>query len=306
MHLDSQKKPKYDVRLYNDMPQGGLYNGIASRGFFALIVTIFFLCPFLLHTKGGQLLQSLQQSRNKAKVPFFWAIASLAHVFNIYIIFKIQITICYPYRAAYLYIRNCIVLNVILLYILVTSGIIVFVHSKYITFPIPKTWNILMKCCGRKQHKIITTVSLWGIYMSVACLLLCLPYQALMVSANPHLYGFGILTVWCAMFVCIIITSIPFTIDQIFIKEEEYRITLKQAFRQIMVLLFITVLVFGFGSITFCITLVLHLSKYGEKTQSFSKSVYFVLRYTALPIAARMIQMLYHKVKVKIHVCFQH
>ena len=51
--------------------------------------------------------------------------------------------------------------------------------------------------------------------------------QLLLVSANPHLYEFGILTVWCAMFVCIIITSIPFTIDQIFIKEEEYRITPK-------------------------------------------------------------------------------
>ena len=306
MHLDSQKKPKYDVRLYNHMPQGGLHSGIVNRGFFALIGTVLFLCPFLLHTMGRQLIKNLQQSRSKAKVPFFWAVASLAHVLNIYIIFKIQITTCYPYRAADLNIRNCIVSNVLLLYILVTSSIIVYVHSKYVTFPIPKTWNILMKCCGRKQHKIIMTISLWGIYLSAAGLLECLPYQALMVSANPHLYGFGILTVWCSMFVCIILTSIPFTIDQIFINEAEYKITPKHAFRHIMVLLFIAVLVFGFGSLTFSITLVLHLSKYGEKTQSVSKSVYFVLRYTVLPIAAWMIQVLYHKVKVKIHRTFQH
>ena len=104
-------------------------------------------------------------------------------------------------------------------------------------------------------------------------LVMCVPYQLLLVSANPHLYGFAILTVWCAMFVCIIITSIPFTIDQIFIKEEEYRITPKQALRQILLLMFIAVLVFGFGSLTFSITLVLHLSKYGEKTQSVSKTV---------------------------------
>ena len=305
MELDSEKKPEYDIRLYNHMPQGGLHSGIANKGFFALIVTVLFLCPFLLHTKGGQLIKSLQQSRNKAKVPFFWAVASLAHVVNIYFIFKVQIATCYPYKEANLNIRNCIVSNVILLYIFIPVSIIVYVHSKYATFPIPKSWQVLMKCCGRKKHRLITTVSLWGIYMCVVDLLGCLPYQALMVSANPHLYGFGILTVWCAMFVCIIITSIPFTIDQIFIEEEEYRITPNQAFRQIMVLLFIAVLVFGFGSLTFSITLVLHLSKYGEKTQSFSKSVYFVLRYTILPIAAWMIQVLYHKAKVRIHQIFQ-
>ena len=152
-----------------------------------------------------------------------------------------------------------------------------YIHSKYITFPIPKTWRTLTKCCGRKQHRIITTMSLWGIYMSAIWLLAFLPFQLLLVSINPHLYGIAILTVWYAMFVCIIVTSIPFTIDQVFIKGEEYRITPKQACRQILLLMFIAVLVFGFGSLTFSIALVLHLSKYGEKTQSVSTSVYFVL-----------------------------
>ena len=207
MDLDSEKKPEYDIRLYNHMPQGGLHSGIANQGFFALIGTVLFLCPFLLHTKGGQLMKSLHRSRNEAKIPFFWAVASLAHVTNIYFIFKLQIAACYPYKEADLNIRNCIVFHVILLYIFVTLSIIVYVHSKYATFPIPKSWKVLIKCCGRRKHRIITATSLWGIYMSVVALLGCLPYQALMVSANPHLYGFGILTVWCAMFVCITITQ---------------------------------------------------------------------------------------------------
>ena len=181
--------------------------------------------------------------------------------------------------------------------ILIASGITAHVHSKYITFPIPKTWSIITKCCGRKQHRIITTISLWGIYMSVEGLLLCLPFQILLVSANPHLYGFSILTVWCAMFVCIIATSIPFTIDQIFIKEEEYRITPKQAFQQILLLMFISVLIFGFGSLTFSITLVLHLSKYGEETRTFSSSLMFVLHHTLLPIGAWIIRRVGVKVR---------
>ena len=157
-------------------------------------------------------------------------------------------------------------------------------------------WGMFTKCCGSKQHKIVKTISLWGIYYSIFILILCVPYQLLLVSANPHLYGFAILTVWCAMFVCIIITSIPFTIDQIFIKEVEYRITPKQALRQILLLMFIAVLVFGFGSLTFSITLVLHLSKYGEKTQSVSKTINFILRHAVLPIVLWMVQKLRKKI----------
>ena len=303
MDMTSGVELGYDVRVKHYMPQGKKHRGIPHPGFYALIITIGLLTPFLLYTKGGQLIKSLKQSRSKVKVPFFWAVASLAHVFNIYMILKLLIATCCPYRK---YTDKIIsTSNFLLGFMLISSLMLAYIHTKYITFPIPRTWSIFTKCCGRNQHRIITTISLWGIYMSVVGLLLHLPFQLLLVSANPHLYGFGILTVWCTMFVCIIITSIPFTIDQIFIKEEEYRITPKQALRQILLLMFIVVLVFGFGSLTFSITLVLHLSKYGEETQSFTKSLYFVLRYTALPIASWMIQVLYHKVKLEMRQIFQ-
>ena len=307
--MDLVRKFRYDVRVQNYMPQGTQHLGIPNRVFYALLITMGLLVPFLLYTKRGQLIKSLQQSRSKAKVPFFWAVASLAHVFNVYMITKLLITTCHPYGQRKFdiefAIRDCTAANFILGFTLISSLMIAYIHSKYITFPIPITWSLLTNCCGRNQHRIITTISLWGIYMSVMGLLGCLPFQLLLVSANPHLYGFAILTVWCAMFVCIIITSILFTIDQIFIKEEEYRITPKQAFRQILLLMFIAVLVFGFGSLTFSITLVIHLSKYGEETQSFTKSVYFILRYTALPITSWMIQVLYHKVKLEIRLIFR-
>ena len=306
MDLMFGSKLRSDVRVHNQMPQGTKHQGIPNPGFYALIITIGLLTPFLLYTKGGQLIKSLQQSRSKAKVPFFWAVASLAHVFNIYMILKILIATCYPYTVSTdNIISNCTASNFPLGFMLISSLMLAYIHTKYITFPIPRTWSIFTKCCGRNQHRIIATISLWGIYMSVVGLLIRLPFQLLLVSANPHLYGFGILTVWCAMFVCIIIISVPFTIDQIFIKEEEYRITPKQALRQILILMFIAVLVSGFGSLTFSITLVLHLSKYGEETQSFTKSVYFVLRYTALPIVSWIIQVLYHRVKLEMRQIFQ-
>ena len=306
MDLKFVSKLRYDVRVRNAMPQGKKHASFVKHGFYALIITLGLLAPFLLYTKGGQLIKSLQQSRSKAKVPFFWAVASLAHVFNIYMISKLLVTTCHPSgRRHFVSIHICTGSYYILGLMLISSFMIAYIHSKNITIPIPIAWDILTRCCGRKQDRIITTLSLWGIYMSVMGLLGCLPFQFLLVSTNPHLYGFGILTVWCVMFLCIIITSIPFTIDQIFIKQAEHRITPKQMLRIILLLTFIAVLVFGFGSLTFSITLVLHLSKYGEQTQSFRKSVYFVLRYTALPIASWMIQVLYHKVKLEIRLIFQ-
>ena len=287
---------KIGVYLQSHHKQSHL-NGV---GMFLLLLGI--AAPYILHGIGKNKLASLQQSRSKAKVPFFWAVASLAHVFNIYTTAELLTLSCNPnniVRNTEHRIETCSLPIPVFIFIFIASGVTAYIHSKYITFPIPKTWSIITKCCGRKQHvhRIITTTSIWGIYMSLMRLLLHLPLQLVLVSVNPHLYGFTILTVWCAMFVCIIVTSIPFTIDQIFIKEEEYRITPKQALRQILLLMFIAVLVFGFGSITFSITLVLHLSKYGEETRTVSSSLMFVLHHTLLPIGAWIIRRVGVKVR---------
>ena len=186
---------------------------------------------------------------------------------------------------------------IVFILILIESGVLAYIHSKYITFPNSQNMEHVYKLLWKKTTRNHCNNISLGIYISVVFHFFILPVQLLLVSINPHLYGFGILTVWCAMFVCIIVTSIPFTIDQIFIKEEEYRITPKQALQQILLLMFIAVLVFGFGSLTFSITLVLHLSKYGEETRTLSSSLIFVLHHTLLPIGAWIIRRVGAKVR---------
>ena len=209
MDLEHEERLQYDARLYVTMPHAGEHKPIPARGYYGLVSTLALLAPFLLYTKGGQLIKRLQQSRSKAKVPFFWAVASLAHVFNVYMILKLFVATCHPYRPPGLRIPNCTLASTILGYVLVTVCITACIHSKYISFPIPKTWSIVTNCCKNRKYQVFTTISLWGIYCSATWLVGCLPFQLLLVSANPHLYGFAILTVWCAMFACIIITSIP-------------------------------------------------------------------------------------------------
>ena len=303
----ANNRPAADVRNTNRRLQIDAYlhahhkqSHFVGVGLFLFLLVI--ATPYIFHSIGKKQLMSLQQSRSKAKVPFFWAVASLAHVFNIYFTAASLTLGCNPnniVRTTEHKVETCSLTITGFIIIFITSGATACIHSKYISFPIPITWSIITKCCGRKRqvHRIIATISLWGIYMSVVGLLLHLPFQFLLVSVNPHLYGFAILTVWCVMFVCIIVTSIPFTIDQIFIKEEEYRITPIQALQQILLLMFIAILVFGFGSLTFSITLILHLSKYGEETRTFSSSLIFVLHHTLLPIGAWIIRRVGVKVR---------
>ena len=265
--------------------------------FCSLIVCIPFIFQFLLYTKGRRIVRRLQQSRSKARIPLFWALSSLAHLFNIYMIYNGLLAVCVPYMSSRAQTRFCIQYTFFGIYTLVSLLLAAYIHSGDITFNMPRTWSIFTRCCEKQQHRLIMTISLWGIYCSLLLLVMCTPYQLLLMSTNPHLYGFGILTVWCAMFVCIILASIPFTIDQIFMKDEEYRITPKQAIRQILLLMFIAVLVFGLGSLTFSITLVLHLSKYGEKTQNVATSVYFVLKHVAIPIFVWMAKRMLQKIR---------
>ena len=293
---------EYDVRLYGSMPRSLLLirHHTMTNAYGGLLTCITLITPFLLYTQGRQQIKTLQQSRSKAKVPFFWAVASFAHVFNVYMTYNGLVVICFqPGSRVENERKACLQASCGIIYTLLTMCSIAYFHSKYITFPIPRTWDVFpSQCCGGKQYQVIRILSILGIYYCIVLLLLCFPVQLLLVSVNPHLYGFGILTVWCAMFVCIIVTSIPFTIDQIFIKEEEYRITPKQAFQQIMLLVFIAVLVFGFGSLVFSITLLIRLSKYGEKTQSMTKSWSFILQHTAVPIVFWIVKRI-QRVKVK-------
>ena len=216
--------PKSDLRLRHDMhiKRGYLsiwHHSIENAGA-DLIGLLCLITPFLLCIKGKQLILSLQESNSKAKLPFFWATSSIVHIFNIYMSVKALTLMCHYDRYIYLttFKVNCTAVSIYILFIIMTSGCIAYAHSKMLTFAIPRMCGMFTKYCGSKQHTIVTTISLWGMYYSIFMLLMCVPFQLLLVSANPHLYGFGILTVWCAMFVCIIITSIPFTIDQIFIK----------------------------------------------------------------------------------------
>ena len=108
MHLDMFLRDngfKYDVDIQATMPRRTVYEGAmvmsgydTQNTFRSLIVTLVLFAPFLLYTKGGKLVKSLQQSRSRAKVPFFSAVASLAHVFNVYVMAKVSLIEYYGYE----------------------------------------------------------------------------------------------------------------------------------------------------------------------------------------------------------------
>ena len=59
------------------------------------VVLVVIGTPYILHIIGRKELKSLQRSRSKIKLPFFWAVTSLAHIFNIYVVTKLLDVKCY-------------------------------------------------------------------------------------------------------------------------------------------------------------------------------------------------------------------
>lgn len=290
----------FDVRLIHDIRSKGtkiaspLWQPPANRLNFLLIFSSL-VVPVLIHIKGKKVVKNLEQSTSRAKLALFWSVASLSHVFNIYIFTKTGLTGSYHLRKFYL--TSSLVFILALGYTLLAVGGISYSHSKYITFPILCPWKTFALCCNKKHHRIIMILTLVGIYISTEILLVCVPYQVLLVSINPHLHGFTVLTVWCVMIWCIILFSIPLTIDQMFVKETKYKLTPKQALQQILLLLFTAFFVFGLGSMTFSIVLFLHLSKYGEKTQTTRNVTLFMFRHVALPVGAWILRKAFWKIR---------
>ena len=268
--------------------------GIAAMWFVALLLLLW---PFLIHTKGKQVVRALHLSKNKHKVPFFWAVAVLSPVFNTYMTGKLVIIGCHPIREYDAIVKNAQAIAVGLSYMNVSLVIAAVQHSKFVLIPIPRCFNMFHMCLGGRTDRILMTVSLYSVYYSVGCLYLCIPFQVLLLCANPHLHAFTILTVWCMMAGCVILTSILFSIDQVFITNMDFGIKPKQAIRQLL-LLFLTVLVLlGFGSFTFSIRLVLHLTKYGEENQSISKSWNFLLKHVVLPLVVWIAKTMLKRIK---------
>ena len=177
----TNNRPVADVRNLDNRLQIDTYlqshhkqSHRSSGTMFLLLLVI--ATPYILHGIGKKWLASLQQSRSKAKVPFFWAVASLAHVFNIYMTVEGLTLGCDQsniVRNTEHGVGSCSSAITVFIFINITSGITAYIHSKYITFPIPKTLSIITKCWRIKQHvhRIIATTAIWGVYMSVMGLL---------------------------------------------------------------------------------------------------------------------------------------
>ena len=100
--------------------------------------------PYMLHGIDKNQLESLQQS--------------LAHVFNVYMTAELLTLNCNDnsiVRNTEQTIKICSLAITAFILILIASGITAHIHRKYITFPIPRTWSMLMSCCGTNQHRII-------------------------------------------------------------------------------------------------------------------------------------------------------
>ena len=115
------------------------------------VLLLSFLWPFLLQTNGKQVVRALHQSKNKCKVPFFWAVVVLSPVFNTYMTGKLVIIGSHPARVHDAVAKNAQAVAVGLSYMNVSLIIAAVQHSKFVLIPIPRCFNIFHMCLGRSK-----------------------------------------------------------------------------------------------------------------------------------------------------------
>ncbi len=116
------------------------------------------------------------------------------------------------------------------------------------------------------------------------------PYVVLLVGTNPFLYGSALLAIVLTGSFLILLTATLFTFGQVFLGDPDFRLSRREAVRQVGHLVLAATGCAGVALFLGCICFLLLLSKGGNKVQSVSGVASFFMSHvvlTALPLLMR-------------------
>ena len=88
--------------MYGEMDNMTILHHSIGNACSNLLSPLGLLTPFLLCIQGKQLIKRLQDSKSKAKLPFFWATSTIIHIssINFYVSVKFLTVLCLYRRYA--------------------------------------------------------------------------------------------------------------------------------------------------------------------------------------------------------------
>ena len=108
------------------------------------------------------------------------------------------------------------------------------------------------------------------------------PFAVLLVGTNPFLYGSALLAIVLAASLLVLLTATLFTFGQVFLGDPDFRLSRREAVRQVGRLLLPATGCAGVALFLGCICFLLLLSKGGNKVQSVSGVASFFMSHVVL------------------------
>ena len=256
--------------------------------FYLMLITLGMLFPpVLLRITWRKQLAVLDQVKvTKGGPAVMWACIAWMPIANLYIIVKFLAALSHFATNKQVQTENDTYISLVVVYFILFSSIAAVIQSGKPLPGLPNT-RVLKSAVVRRVVKF----HIWSQFnVFLACLLGKLPVAVLLVGTNPFLYGSALLAIVLAASLLVLLTATLFTFGQLFLGDPDFRLSRREAVRQVGRLLLAATSCAGVALFLGCICFLLLLSKGGNKVQSVSGVASFFMSHvvlTALPLFMR-------------------
>ena len=253
--------------------------------FYYMLITLGILFPpVLLRITWRKQLAVLEHVKvTKGGPAVMWACIAWMPIANLYFTAKAITTISH-FAIDYMYQReNDIYMGLGVAVVLCCVTIAAVIQSGKPLPGLPNT-RVFKSAAVRRVVKFYV----WSQFNAfLAAVLTKTPFAVLLVGTNPFLYGSALLAIVFAASLLILLTATLFTFGQVFLGDSDFRLSRREAVRQVGRLLLAATGCAGVALFLGCICFLLLLSKGGNKVQSVSGVASFFMSHvvlTALPL----------------------
>ena len=253
--------------------------------FYSLLITLVILFPpVLLRITWKRQLAVLEQVKvTKGGPAVMWACIAWMLIANLYFTVRlIAVSSHFAIKIRYQQ-ENNTYLGLGLAIVLCCATIAAVIQSGKPLPGLPDT-RVLKSAVVRRVVKF----HIWSQFNAfLATVLAIFPIAVLLVGTNPFLYGSALLAIVLAASLFILPTATLFTFGQVFLGDSDFRLSRREAVRQVGRLLLAAIGCTGMALFLGCICFLLLLSKGGNKVQSVSGVASFFMSHvvlTALPL----------------------
>ena len=266
-------------------------SSVADRqeGIFYWIVATFGVVapPILLCITWRKQLAVLEQVNvTKLGPAVMWACIAWMPIANLYFTVKFLAALSHFATNKKVQTENDTYISLVAVYFILFSSIAAVIQSGKPLPGLPNT-RVLKSAVVRRVVKF----HIWAHFnVLLAYLLGKFPFAVLLVGTNPFLYGSALLAIVLAASLLVLLTATLFTFGQVFLGDPDFRLSRREAVRQVGRLLLAATGCAGVALFLGCICFLLLLSKGGNKVQSVSGVASFFMSHvvlTALPLLMR-------------------